>query len=1217
MRFRNLLAAVLLSIFAVLGASSLDAQGIITGTMSGVVQDATGAVIPGATVTAVSKNENQTYTSVSNASGEFNFSSLPVGQYSLTIKMAGFGDLKLDNVLVETGKATGLGVEKLQTGSAVETVEVSTGRNLLETTQSQVTTTFDAEMVADLPTGGGLDQVALLVPGVASTHSANFSNTNGVGLSSNGQRGRSNNFEIDGQSNNDNSVAGSQVFFQNQDALAEIQVITNNFSAAYGRNMGSVVNYVTKSGTNSIHGSGFEYYTGDWLSSMTQGQKDPAFGFCLPGTSVASAATLGCTEPKVPRFTDNTFGGTLGFPILKDKLFGFGSTQWSRDINGATVYTSGTSYFPTQAGLAMLQAEYPNNGGVAELVNYGPFAVKAGSPYSFVTSAHAERDIAICPQNAALNASGCPVGTPLIPFQLVGRTLAPHYYDQEHLGRIDFQATPKDRFFLRYLYQNEPSIPDGGSFASGAFYNVADIAHSVGSDWTHTFGPRWVNQIRYSFQQTTLSFDGGGFAACTIKNLSACPSSVSYGSPYLSLGVASNIPQGRVVKVSQYQDNATWNLGRHSITFGGEFDYQNSPNVFLPDINGVFAFSSLNQSLGGAVNTLSLATGASPNIHFTEPDYAVYFQDDWKVSPSFTANLGLRYEFFGQSLNLLHNVSYAAQNGPNPQWATNLSQTAAIAPTVFPFTPSFKKGVEPRIGFAWNPTSMRKLVVRGGFAINFDPAYYNIALNSYTAAPVVNVSSTSACNGTTINCVPTAGLVNAAIHAQDDQYNPTGGNPGAKSQTTVTPNFRNPYAESYTLGIQYEILKAATLEGRYSGNHTIDLFQSFNGNPTVGPNASGGQGTFSGGAIIPAMATYFPAIAGSYCTASTLNSGTTATTADLGREHCGETLNRVRSNTSFSIYNSLQTSLQTRNLYGFTGSVNFTYGKEIDNTSEVFSTNGGGDTNAFAQNPYNIGAAERSIGATDYKFVTSSGLVYTLPFFKHSHSLLGKVVGGLQFNTLYTFNSGQPFTPSQYYYSLLAYNGAYGVSGSLPQNPTLAAQTGAARGLSEFSMCDYNFNASFTSIDVCRPFIGNPAAPKGTVGLNIGGGQYIDANGNPIARSAARFIVNNGNEALAQGTPFGNVQRNTQFGNSYNNVNFGAFKSFHVTERYNVQLQATLFNALNRGYYGTPGVLIDYAANFEGAYFNNFSQSGGSSFGPSEGSATGARNIQVGAKIQF
>ncbi len=1186
MHWKNHLAASLVALSMSFGASALHAQGIVTGQIAGTIQDPTGAVIPGATITAINKAEGIKFTETSTGSGEFTLTNLPVGLYTITITRAGFGDLKLDNVNVETGKTFGLGVEKLQTGTATESVEVSTGRGLLETTQAQVTTTFDSEQVEDLPTGGGLDQLALLVPGVVGTHSANFSNTNGVGISSNGQRGRSNNFELDGQANNDNSVAGEQIFFQNEDAVQEIQIITNNFSAQYGRNMGSVVNYLTKSGTNSIHGSAFEFYTGDWLSSYTQAQKstDSYFNNCPSGSNAAFATANFCTLQRLPRFTDNTFGGTLGFPILKDKLFGFGSGLFTRDYNGATSISSGTRYFPTPAGLAALQAAYPNNPGVAELVNFGPYAAKGGVVTNTGT-----------PTTTTVTYNGV---TTTIPISQITRTFNPNNTDQEDLGRLDYQLDNKDRFFLRYFYQFAPNRFAGGSFPSGAYYNTGATSHSIGSDWTHTFGPRWVNQVRYSFQQSTFNFDGGGFPNCTIKNLSACPSTFTLSAPFLSLGLANNIPQGRVVKVTQVQDNATWNIGRHSITFGGEFDYQNSPNVFLPYINGGFTVTSYNNLLANVVSTETLATGASANIHFTEPDVAAYIQDDWKVTPALTLNMGLRYEFFGQSLNLLHNSTVASQTGPNPQWNTALP----LSTTTFPYISPFKKGFEPRLGFAYNPESLKKLVVRGGFAINFDPAYYNIALNSYSAAPVVNQSSFGC--AASLGCIPAGGAYNAAVHAADDKYNPTGGNPGAKTQTQVTPNFHNPYAESYTLGLQYEVLKAATLEVRYSGNHTVGNFQTVNGNPTVGPNASGGLGlgSFNGTALVPALATYFPTIAGPYCTTSALNSGTTATTADLGREHCGNTLVRTRTNTAFSIYNALQTSLQTRNLYGFTGSVAYTYSRTIDNASEVFSDTG---NSAFAQNPYDTNVGERGVSAVNFKNVTSVGMVYTLPFFKGGHSLVAKAVGGLQFNSLYTFNSGQAFTPVQNYYSLLAYY--------YSPNKT----TAAGYGNQLFSLCDYNFNATFTGADACHPFIGNPKAPNGNIALNTGNGIYIDQNGNRTNPNNARLIVNNAAEAITRGTPFGNLPRNTFQGNSYNNVNFGAFKSFHVTERYNLQLQTTLFNAFNRAYYGLPDPYIDDAEVQLGNTFNNFSGNSGGSFGPTTGSATGSRNIQLGARLQF
>jgi hypothetical protein len=222
-------------------------------------------------------------------------------------------------------------------------------------------------------------------------------------------------------------------------------------------------------------------------------------------------------------------------------------------------------------------------------------------------------------------------------------------------------------------------------------------------------------------------------------------------------------------------------------------------------------------------------------------------------------------------------------------------------------------------------------------------------------------------------------------------------------------------------------------------------------------------------------------------------------------------------------------------------------------------------------------------------------------------------------NTTYSFNSGQPYTPIQYYYSLIGYYYAAGYLNTKPAaGSPMAAGNYVGRGEGIFSTCDYNFNVAFASYDVCRPFIGNPSAPNGTVALNTGAG-YIDANGNPIQRNQARLVVNNTFEEIAQGTPFGNVQRNTFKGNSYNNVNFSMFKDFKPVERVNVQLQAILFNAFNRGYYGSPDPLMDDANNGVIGYgtFANFTGNSGSSFGPSEGSASGARNVQLGAKVQF
>lgn len=356
---------MMIVIGSVLSASFLYGQGITTGGISGTVVDSAGSVIPFAKISVVSNSTGAKYEQTVRPDGEFSILNLPVGVYTLTITANGFQDLKVDSVSVVVGTVA-VGNEVLKVGSGVTTVEANAAAELLNTQQSQIGTTIDAEAIANLPFGGGFDTAALLTPGVVITHDNSFSNNNGAygGFSSQGERGRSNNFEIDGQSNNDNSVAGPQVFFSNQDALNGIEVITNNFSAQYGRNAGSVVNYLTKTGTNTFHGSVFEFYEGNWGESFAQGQKSPFQGFCPPGTLPSDADP--CVIPTLPRFVDNRFGGTFGgpLPFLKDRLWFFSSAYFDRYRNGGGTSVSGPSTLtPTPTGLTQLQAAFPGDPG--------------------------------------------------------------------------------------------------------------------------------------------------------------------------------------------------------------------------------------------------------------------------------------------------------------------------------------------------------------------------------------------------------------------------------------------------------------------------------------------------------------------------------------------------------------------------------------------------------------------------------------------------------------------------------------------------------------------------------------------------------------------------------------------------------------------------------------------------------------------------------------
>ncbi len=340
------------------------AQGIATGSLSGTVVDQSGGAVPDAEVTAQNSATNQEFAGKTSGLGYVELRSLPPGSYKVTITSKNFRTLVVGNVEVVVAQNTELGGLKLEVGSVGETVQVEGAAPLIEANTSQVTTSFSSQETADLPLNGGFDALALFIPGVADTGSDHRSNNNGASFSSNGLRGRSNNFQIDGQSNNDNSVAGPSIFLGNQDVLDEVSVITNNFSVEYGRASGSVVNYVTKSGTNNFHGTGFEYFTGSHWDSHDN---------------------LETASDTIPRYVENRFGGTIGGPIKRNKAWFFFSPYFDRIREAGSPQTSGTALTPTPTGLTQLAAAFPGNLAVAALNAIGPYSVAAGSPHPIGT----------------------------------------------------------------------------------------------------------------------------------------------------------------------------------------------------------------------------------------------------------------------------------------------------------------------------------------------------------------------------------------------------------------------------------------------------------------------------------------------------------------------------------------------------------------------------------------------------------------------------------------------------------------------------------------------------------------------------------------------------------------------------------------------------------------------------------------------------------------
>ena len=450
-RRASLLGVLLTLTFAAVFAG---AQGIVTGSISGTVEDASGAVISGAKVTATEVATNREYATESTSAGVISLRNLPPGAYDVRIQAARFRPFESKGVVVEVGGSTSLGTVKLEVGSATETIEVEAAAPLIQATTDQISSTFDAKATASLPVGNFFDSLTLFLPGIATAGDVGFSNNNGAEFAVNGQRARSNNFQLDGQNNNDNSIGGPSIFFGNQDAISEVQVVTN-FSAEYGRNMGAVVNYVTKSGTNTFHGTGYEFWQGNTFSSLENEEKSPVFGFCAPGQDPAT----GCTVPVVPGFVENRFGGTVCGPIIKDRLWFFGSGNFERQRFAGSPSSSAPGIVPTPNGVQELMTAFPNSPAGPLYSSIGPASVAAGNPtfsnvQDVLVTDQVDPTTGVAFPCVTQGVNGC---TP-IEMGVISRTVAAPFNNYEATGRIDVRISSKDNFLGRYIFRKRSTM---------------------------------------------------------------------------------------------------------------------------------------------------------------------------------------------------------------------------------------------------------------------------------------------------------------------------------------------------------------------------------------------------------------------------------------------------------------------------------------------------------------------------------------------------------------------------------------------------------------------------------------------------------------------------------------------------------------------------------------------------------------------------------------
>jgi hypothetical protein len=1238
----------------VLAAFTVAAQET-TGSLRGTVVDPNGAVVAGGNVTLTNIATGSSQTKQTSGDGNFEFAKLAPGDYTVTVEATGFKRSLTKGVSVKLGIINSLDV-KLEAGNVSETVTIAANtEEIVQRDQSQLSTTIETRKIEDLPSnaaGSGLDTLALLAPGVVPNNSGGV-NTNGTGLSVNGNRARSNNFQIDGSDNNDLSVAGPALFVDAQDSLQEYQVITNNFSAQYGRNQGAIINLVTKSGTNDFHGTLFEHHRDNKvLDSLDNFEK--AGGQLKPNPSLF-----------------NVFGGQVGGPVYLPKFGEGGKSVWKGtnkaffhfDYQGirnpATTTLRSTSLALLPSEFPRLLATFPGNGALQTITQFSTFAVPGsvsvrsdlgnGLPTSFFLGAFptsgpgstcTARSLVIgtTPSSACATipyvtfinpATGQPFLTrgPYDVINLAGNLFqvanpqrdfsipfTENYWD----FRFDLKPNNKDSITVRNLHQTQLFINTLAS-SNGYSGDLPATSRNFGGNWTRQISSSMVNEFRATYQRIGVEF-GGGCSATTPGcvpgplAIGAALANVSFGgvlgvtkttSALQTIGPATNLPQGRVGKVYQFADNLSWTRGKHSLIFGAEYKHLNEVVPFLPNFNGQFAFSSGTRLINNAPSGISVTAG-DPTLAFTEDDQYYFIQDDFKVRSNVTLNLGVRYEYTGQPINKLHDVTVARESGGQGFFDPTLPLSIRTVPSV----PADKNNFAPRFGFAWSPKFehgfMHKLagndatVIRGGYSIAYDASFYNILLNVQNGAPfsaAIALNSGNVLASTTTSPLPLpanpfGNIVRGA--ASSSGVLPLGKlNPLFLSQTQVAPDFHSPYSEQWSFGIQHQFGRNQVAEARYVGTRGIGLFQNINDNFFVGPMANGITNWFGTGINLPAFPQFIPAgVTSQVCVDN-------PATTFVNESACNGRIKRqagitTRANTATSNYNGLQTRYNARLMKdSLSVGASYTWSKTIDDASEIFAFD---IASANAQNPFNINGPERSISQIDRRHAFSANFIYEVPFFKEQKGIVGHVLGGWQLNGVYVLVSGEPYTPGQFFNgSVLGVGNAYLTSGE-------------------------------------RPFIGNPNADPRLVGISqtdaflIFGapltnpnGFYsfneINLNGNFVAvtPSQVHFIANLPGAAKIFGTPFGDSTRNSLLGPRLNQLNMGLFKHIKLKERLQLELRAEAYNVLN---HPNPGYGVN-GAGYLPDFFVEDAGIPGSSFGQNSDIEMARRVLQFGIKLSF